>query len=141
MDLATGKAFCGISASRAKEAVGWKSEEPHQVFTTSRMGIGPEWRPNLSQTFELCPFLVKVYILFHQKMSTLKFTKFLLALSCWNFRVISKAHFLTFFFPLSCEAARMGSQFPDQGLNPGCSSQSAESQPLKHQRTPCKTHF
>lgn len=98
MDLATGKAFCGISASRAKEAVGWKSEEPHQVFTTSRMGIGPEWRPNLSQTFELCPFLVKVYILFHQKMSTLKFTKFLLALSCWNFRVISKAHFLTFFF-------------------------------------------
>ena len=33
----------------------------------------------------------------------------------------------------------VGSQFPDQGSNPGCSGESAESQPLGHQGTPSPT--
>ena len=35
----------------------------------------------------------------------------------------------------------MSSQFPDQGLNLGCSGESAESQPLDHWRTPLMTLF
>lgn len=62
MDLATGRAFCGISESRAREAVWLNSEESHQVGAILVIVTGQErklrssvYTISLSQSFQLCP--------------------------------------------------------------------------------------
>lgn len=48
----------------------------------------------------------------------------------------SKLSFVLFCFGCGIQWFDVGSQFPDQGLNPGLRGESAESQPLEHQGTP-----
>ena len=43
-----------------------------------------------------------------------------------------------FFFGHSGQWLDVGSQFPDQGSNPGCRGESTKSKPLDHQGTPQK---
>ena len=52
-----------------------------------------------------------------------------------SFSSLSPPLFL-FFFSFGCAALLAGSQFPNQGLNPGQGSESPESKPLGHQGTP-----
>ena len=52
-----------------------------------------------------------------------------------SFSSLSPLLFLFFFF-FGCAALLAGSQFPNQGLNPGQGSERPESKPLGHQGTP-----
>ena len=57
---------------------------------------------------------------------------------CNNASNFSKVYdiYLFVYFGLGMQWLDVGSQFPDQGLNLGCSSESGESYPLDHQGTP-----
>ena len=97
MDLATGRAFCGISESRAREAVWLSSEEPHRVCAVLVIVTGQERKLRSSVYTMSVPelsavsFLIKVVPPFSSENDHPKVSLF--ALPCWRLRVICKSHF------------------------------------------------